>query len=360
MSETISKSINYFISNFSGRQGDPDYDGTKLFGLHRRQRAYVWQRDRQLKLLDSILRGLYIPPIICNEYFTQNGVRLRDIMEGGNRATTMSRIMKGLVRELTEDELFTVRSYQIQIVLLNDLSPNLQREMFRRLNNSVKVSDGHLYAMSEDDSNLVKEALALLNNADYPLRARITGAFFDTVDADNDGKANLANAVAIVSGAANGVEFITKSFARQEDNVESRDPIDRAKVIALVGDAIRAFELAEEELPLNNKTKQKKQWSVGWALGAIMYDLATNPLENRQDLIEKWARWLIAVRRGDANAEAAIDIKGAQNINPDKLKRKCYKVNKFLETGELVTEEELKSVKHGNNDESEDEDVDSD
>jgi hypothetical protein len=91
-----------------------------------------------------------------------------------------------------------------------------------------------------------------------------------------------------------------------------------------------------------------------------MYDLATNPLENRQDLIEKWARWLIAVRRGDANAEAAIDIKGAQNINPDKLKRKCYKVNKFLETGELVTEEELKSVKHGNNDESEDEDVDSD
>ena len=355
MSETISKSINYFISNFSGRQGDADYDGTKLFGLHRRQRAYVWGRDRQLKLLDSILRGLYIPPIICNEYFI-NGVRRRDIMEGGNRATTMSRIMKGLVRDLSEDELFTVRSYQIQIVLMNDLSPNLQREMFRRLNNSVKVSDGHLYAMSEDDSNLVKEALAFLNEPEYPLRARITGAFFDTVGADNDGKANLANAIAIVSGAAHGVEFITKSFARQESKVESRDPIDRDRIVTLVGDAIRAFDRAEEQLPLNNRTKQKKQWSVGWALGAIMYDLATNPLENRTQLIEKWARWLVAVRRGDANAEAAIDIKGAQNINPDKLKRKCFKVNRFLETGELATEDELKAVKHGLDNDTDDED----
>ena len=121
------------------------------------------------------------------------------------------------------------------------------------------------------------------------------------------------------------------------------------------------FERAEEQLPLNNKTKQKKQWSVGWALGAIMYDLATNPLENRAELIEKWARWLVAVRRGDANAEAAIDIKGAQNINPDKLKRKCFKVSKFLETGELATEDELKAVKHGlDNDTDDDEEVDSD
>ena len=359
MSETISKSIDYFVSNFSGRQGETDYDGTKLFGLHRRQRAYVWGRDRQLKLLDSILRGLYIPPIICNEYFTTAGVRRRDIMEGGNRSTTMSRILKGLVRELTEAEQFTVRSYPIQIVLMDNLTPDVQREMFRRLNNSVKVSDGHLYAMS-DDAPLVKEAMAFLNEPDYPLRARITGAFFDTVNADNDGKANLANAVAIVSGAAHGVNFITKSFARQESNVESTDSIDRGRVVSLIGDAIRVFERAEEQLPLNNKTKQKKQWSVGWALGAIMYDLATNPLENRAELIEKWASWLVAVRRGVANAEAAIDIKGAQNINPDKLKRKCFKVNKFLETGELATEDELKTVKHGHDDESEDEDVDSD
>lgn len=354
MSETISKSIDYFVTNFSGRQGEPDYDGTKLFGLHRRQRAYVWGRDRQAKLLDSILRGLYIPPIICNEYYI-NGARRRDIMEGGNRSTTMSRILKGLVRELTEAEQFTVRSYQIQIVLMDNLTPDVQREMFRRLNNSVKVSDGHLYAMS-DDAPLVREAMAFLNEHDYPLRARITGAFFDTVDADNDGKANLANAVAIVSGAAHGVNFITKSFARQESNVESVEHIDRAKVAALVGDAIRVFERAEEQLPLNNRTKQKRQWSVGWALGAIMYDLATNPVENRAQLIEKWARWLVAVRRGVANAEAAIDIKGAQNINPDKLKRKCYKVNKFLETGELATEDELKAVKHGLDNDTDDED----
>lgn len=348
MSETITKSIDYFVSNFSGRQGEADYDATKLFGLHRRQRAYVWGRDRQLKLLDSILRGLYIPPIICNEYFI-NGVRRRDIMEGGNRSTTMSRILKGQVRELTETEQFTVRSYQIQIVLMDNLTPDVQREMFRRLNNSVKVSDGHLYAMS-DDAPLVCEALAFLNDAAYPLRARITGVFFDTVNADNDGKANLSNAVAIVSGAMHGVEFITKSFARNESKVESQEPINRQKVISLIGDVISVFERADAEFPLDNKNKRKAQWSIGWALGAIMYDLTQNTA-NREQYIEKWKTWLVVVRRGEnANAKEAIEIKGAQNINPDKLKRKSYRVQKFLETGELTTEEELKSIKHGSDD----------
>lgn len=349
MSETITKSIDYFVSNFSGRQGEADYDETKLFGLHRRQRAYVWGRERQLKLLDSILRGLYIPPIICNECF-DNGIRRRDIMEGGNRSTTMSRILKGQVRELTEVEQFKVRSYQIQIVLMDNLTPDVQREMFRRLNNSVKVSDGHLYAMS-DDAPLVCEALAFLNAPDYPLRARITGAFFDTVNADNDGKANLANAVAIVSGAMHGVDFITKSFARNESKVESKTQIDRQQITSLLSDVLTVFERADTEFPLDNKNKRKAQWSIGWALGAIMYDLMMNP-ENREHYIEKWKTWLVVVRRGEnAKAKDAIDIKGAQNINPDKLKRKSYRVQKFIETGELATEDELKSIKHGSHEE---------
>ena len=343
-----------FVNRFSGRAKDRDYDATKPFRLHRRQRAFVWNRDRQLKLADSMIQGLYIPPIICNEYF-EDGIKKCDIMEGGNRATTMSRILKGLVRELTDDERRKVERYEIEVILMNNLQQNEQREMFRRLNNSVKVSDGHLYAMSEDDSLLVQEALALLNDPDYPLRARITGAFFDTIDADNNGRVNLSNAIAIVSGAVNGVEFITKSFARQESKVESAVPIIRDHVVSMVNNILHIFERADKEIPLNSRTKQKAQWSIGWALGAIIYDLTMNS-GDIEHLIEKWTRWLVAVRRGDAKAKDAIEIKGAQNINPDKLKRKCYNVNKFLDTGDLATEDELKGIKHGlDNDTDEDE-----
>jgi hypothetical protein len=286
-----------------------------------------------------------------------NGVKKRDIMEGGNRSTTMSRILKGQVRDLTADEKMLISTYQIQIVLMDNLNTKEQREMFRRLNNSIKVSDGHLYAMS-DDAPLVCEALAFLNDTAYPLRARITGAFFDTVGADKAGKAaNLENAVAIVSGAMYGVDFITKSFARNESKVESQAQINRQKVTSLIGDVITVFERADAEFPLENMNARKAQWNIGGVLGAIMYDLIMNPT-NREYYIEKWKTWLVIVRRGEnANAKAAIIVVGAQNIKPETLKRKSYKIQKFLETGELVTEEELKTVKHVS-DETDDTDED--
>jgi hypothetical protein len=342
--------VGHFVGNFSGRKGEVGYDiVNKTFRLHRRNRAYVWGRDRQLAFLDTMLLGLPCPPIYCNEYFDENGVRRRDIMEGGNRSTTMSRIMRGLVRDLTPAEIMLVQTYEIQVVLMTNLNSAEQRIMFRRLNNSVKVSDGHLYAMSEEDSPLVQHAVALLNDLAYPLRARITGAFFDTVDADNAGRCNLANAMAIVSGAANGVQFITKSFARNEHKVEDQAPINTERIIYILDYAIQVFERADEEFPLDNRRRRKEQWSIGWALGAIMYDLTMNP--NPEQSVAKWVRWIVAVRRGDDTAKEAIDIKGAQNINPDKLKRKSYKVQKFLDTGELATEDELKSIKHGSHEE---------
>ena len=352
--------VGTFVGNFSGRQGEVGYDVTRTFRLHRRNRAYVWGRDRQLAFLDTMLSGLPCPPIYCNEHF-EDGVKKRDIMEGGNRTTTMSRILAGLVRDLTAAEMMLVQTYEIQIVLMNNLNPAEQRVMFRRLNNSVKVSDGHLYAMSEDDSPLVQAALAFLNDPAYPLRARITGVFFDTVYADNAGRSNLANAMAIVSGAANGVTFITKSFARNERKVEDQAPINTERIIYIVDHAIQVFERADAELPLDNKNKRKAQMSIGWALGAIMYDLTMNP--NHEQSIAKWVRWLVAVRRGDDNAKEAVEIKGAQNINPDKLKRKSYKVQKFLDTGTLATDDELKDVKHGHDeadDETDEDEVDSD
>jgi 3-dehydroquinate dehydratase len=342
--ENIQTTIHALNMDFAGRRDMDGYDESKIIHIHRRNRAYVWNQEMQISCLDSILKGYYIPPIICCSRIV-NGVERREVMEGGNRITTFRRILNNLVRMLTEAERDRVRSHPITLVVMRGLTNIQQREMFRRLNKNVKVSDGQLYAMSEEDSPLVREAISFLNDDDYPLRARITACFFDTKDKDNDGKKDLENAVALISGALNGVNYITKSFGRQEEMVESQEPVDRNWIVTTLGLLLDVFRMADEQSPLTDKRKLKAQWSVGKYLGAILYDLLTNT-GNVLIMQQKWAAYLVSVRRGNMVAEEAIEIAGAQNLNPDKLKRKSYKVDVFLREKRLASETELKEIKH--------------
>jgi hypothetical protein len=342
--EQIQTTLYALNRDFAGRRDMPSYDETKLFHIHRRNRAYVWNIDMQNKFLDSVLKGYYIQPIISCSHIN-NGNEKREVMDGGNRLTTIRRILNRAVRELTEDEYHRICSHPITLVVMRNLTTTQQREMFSRLNKNVKVSDGQLYAMSEDDSPLVQEAMYLLNDPNYPLRDRITQVFFDTVNQDNQNKRNLENAVALISGALNGISYITKRFSLQEEKVECQDKIDRSKVVNIIGLILEIFELANLEVPLTNKTKKKSQWTIGTYLGAILYDIHTCHTI-LHDVVKKWKDYIVMVRKEVKYAKDAIDIKGAQNINPDKLKRKSYKVAIFLQENRLATEHEMSKIKH--------------
>ena len=354
--ESLQTTIHALNMDFAGRRDMDGYDESKIIHIHRRNRAYVWNQDMQKSCLDSILKGYYIPPIICCSRIV-NGVEHREVMEGGNRITTFRRILNDLVQTLSEPEKDKIRSHPITLVVMRGLTNNQQREMFRRLNKNVKVSDGQLYAMSEEDSPLVREALSFLNDDDYPLRARITSTFFDTKDKDNDGKKDLENAVALISGALNGVNYITKSFSRQELKIEMQDPVDRTSIVTTLNLILDIFLMADQVLPLTDKRKLKAQWSVGKYLGAMLYDILTNR-NNIHIIQQKWAAYLVSVRRSSPLAEEAIEIAGAQNLNPDKLKRKCYKVDVYLRYKRLATETELKDIKHADEFDKESEDED--
>ena len=345
--ENIQTTIHSMNLDFAGRLNTKDYDKNKPIHIHRRNRAFVWSSKMQLDCLDSILKGYYIPPIICCSRIV-NGTEIREVMEGGNRTTTFRKILNREVRDLTDAEYHKVCSHPITLVVMRNLTNTQQREMFRRLNKNVKVTDGQLYAMSEEDSPLVKEAMVLLNCPEYPLRARISEVFFDTVNKDDDGQKNLENAVALVSGALYGVDYITKSFSRQEEKIEKQDAIDREKILTNLDIVLKIFEKANMECPLINKTKKKMQWIVGRYIGAILYDIHIYR-ENIPGVVEKWKKYIVMVRKDVAGAKEAIEISGAQNINPDKLKRKCFKVDIFLKEKRLASEEELKQIKHTNN-----------
>lgn len=342
--ETIQTTISQLNRDFAGRIGIPGYDEAKLLHIHRRNRAFVWNKDMQTNLLDSILKGYYIPPIICSSRIV-NGTERREIMEGGNRMTTIRLILNGDVRELTPDERHRVESFGIALVVMRNLTAQHQRKMFRRLNKNIKVSDGQLYAMSIDDSPLIKEASDLLDDPNYPLRDLITRHFFDTRNKDNDGRSNLANAVALVSGAAHGEDYITKSYNTQDPMVESQEPISRIQVLQILGAVFEVFSLADQQQPLSDRRKNRGQWSVGKWLGAILYDYLANPGQSRQ-IQEKWANYIVKFRRAEEGAADATKLGGAQNLTARRYKQMCLKVDIYLRENRLATDYELNHLVH--------------
>lgn len=347
--ENIQTTIASINNDFSGRNGSPDYDENKPIHIHRRNRAFVWNAQMQESCLDSILKGYYIPPIICSSQIKPVGTggytERREVMEGGNRITTFRRILNENVRKLTDEERRTIESHPITLVVMRNLTSKQTREMFRRLNRNVRVSDGQLYSMSEDDSPLVREALALLNEPDYPLRTQITEYFFDTQNRDSESKPNLENAVALVSGAIYGEEFITRSYSRQEEHIENQEPINRTAVVLILGQVFDVFRQANLIVNLTDGRKKKAQWTVGRYLGAILYDILNN-LGSIPQIQQKWATYIAKVRNDEPNANEAISVPGAQNMNVDRLKRISKKIEVYINTGRILTKEELDAIFH--------------
>jgi len=356
--ENVPTNLFSLDNSFAGRADEPGYEPTKLIHIHRRNRAYVWSLPMRQRLLDSILKGYPIPPIYCDSRIV-NGRERREIMDGGNRMTTIRRILAGEVRELTVDERRIIEATPITLVVMRNLNTKQIREVFGRINKNVKVSDGQLYAMSEDDSPLVRYALSFLNDDQYPLRNIITDYFFDTRGVDSAGRSNLENAIALVSGALYGPEYITKSFARQEERVEDQNPVNSARAEFILGKVFDVFRMANEIAVLTDKRKMKAQFTVGNFLGTILYDILMN-LTAIADTQAKWVMYLVKLRNNEENATEAVVVPGAQNINLDKLKRISVKVDVYLTENRILLKEELKLIRHPLPVETDDEDEDDD
>ena len=273
-------------------------------------------------------------------------------MDGGNRTTAFYLILNNTIKVLSEDERIKIRSHPISLVVMYNLTGKGQRELFTRLNKCVKTTSGQLYAMSEEDSPLIQEVKLFIGDSKYPLRKRITSVFCDLSDhRECNGKKQLENSVAIISGALNGIECITTVFDRQERFVESMVPVDRQRIINMFDIVLRVFEEANAVLPLKGTREKKKQFTIGIYIGAILYDIHTQSTQI-DVIVDKWKTYILMVRRRTNEAEYACVISGKKNTNStnnltvDKLKRISYKVEIFVREQRLVAVEDLKQIKH--------------
>lgn len=353
-SESLTYTVNKLNTEFAGRIS-PDstqYFPNRKIHIHRRNRPYVWDIKMQNKLLDSILQGFYIPPIICSHSITEDRQERLCVMDGGNRITTIRKIFNGEIRELTEEERDKIKETVIHVVSMKNLTSKQEREMFRRLNKSVRVSDGQLYAMSEDDSPLVKEAIALLRDINHPLRTTMNEHFPGTISVDDAGGSNIEIAVALVSGALYGVNYITKSYNVQELKIECPHAINRSIIVKRLGDVFSIFDCADSFKKSTNKQKKKIQWNVGKLLGTMLYDYHTHAFndngifcEERFDSVrEKWTAYIVKMREYPDIADEVFDISGAQNLKSSKYNKISVKVNIYLKENRIASSAEVAEI----------------
>ena len=273
--EKYPTTIGHIVKNFAGRKDWDDYDPTKLIHIHKRNRAFVWTPEMVEKLLDTIMKGYVILPLICCSIIC-DGVERREIMDGGNRLTAFALILNNKVRArvLTQEEQITVLSFPITLIIMYNMTSHQIREQFRRLNTCKRATAGQLYQMSQDDSPLIQEAIAFMTDINYPLRERCIKIFTDYyTKEDTDSAKRLENVVGIISGALNGVCYITTSFDKQEKYVEDKNPINRDLLCKLLDIMLRIFEIVNETFPLEKKKDKKEQITLGKLIGVILYDI---------------------------------------------------------------------------------------
>lgn len=131
------------------------------------QRSFVWKntsKDNKMSMLiDTMLRGLPIPPMYCNCIFEDPKKRIYDFLDGQQRTMTIIKFLKdefslintllfeeesgeeidlnGLTySQLPEEYQERVKTYSLTVHYFENMEPEDAIEMFRRLNNGKSLT----------------------------------------------------------------------------------------------------------------------------------------------------------------------------------------------------------------------------
>ncbi|KAG9099070.1 hypothetical protein FS749_002206 [Ceratobasidium sp. UAMH 11750] len=126
------------------------------------QRNVVWSDTKQSKLIDSILRNFYVPPILFCITEDSSGNQTRICIDGKQRLTSIRRFLDGLiphkdgkmsfyfkqadstktVRLLPEPLRKQFRNKTLVCIEYRELSPMHEREMFQRVQLGMALTTG--------------------------------------------------------------------------------------------------------------------------------------------------------------------------------------------------------------------------
>lgn len=218
------------------------------------QRSFVWkntEKDNKMSMLiDSIVRGMPVPPMYCNCLFTDPKSKVYDFLDGKQRTTTIIRFLNdefalvglkdfemedGTVydlngkkfSELPEEIRDIVKTFSFTVFYYENMDQEDAEEMFRRLNNGKSLTAIELTWANAVSKDKIRKL------AEHPLFTEVTS---DTA------VANATDKDIIIKS------YITLNCDNKSFETKNVRPIIRDEVItdAQVEELERCFGIAKD------------------------------------------------------------------------------------------------------------------
>jgi len=132
--ETFTFTLSWFNDHFAGTYDSPDYDDIRSLKLDMESDSMLieWTRPLQLNFLNSILNGYYIPPIICSQRDLDRCERT--IIYGANTIINIRKLLNGDIRKLTDEEITIISSFNMQLIIMHNLTTTDKQEVIEQIN----------------------------------------------------------------------------------------------------------------------------------------------------------------------------------------------------------------------------------
>jgi len=282
----------------------------KLYPAHYQRNANCWDKKKQERLIDSMIRGKCIPEVLVRE-LTNGKWTLED---GLQRLTAIMNFLNGKITwfgkkysELSVTEKQSFDAYSIPIQKYWGATDEEAVEMFMDRQEGSPLNTGEKENAIGEFSDIVRYTIETLMTKDAPLFERGKKIWGKRLN-DDKRHENLANAVALVLGCAFGknAEFCTTNKAIFDKRLLYQ-PFDAAAVTDILSKIIEIHERVEKEQPLTGAAAQNDAWNRNTFNGFIIDSLKRTPSSNHAAVMQVWVDFIVAVR-------VEILTKGKKNL----------------------------------------------
>ena len=283
--------------DFSSRSNSSILADTRI-QIPDHQRPEMWRPDRQIRLIDTVMRGLPMPNLTFNDMIV-GGERVRWLEDGQQRYISMKKFHENKLpyentyyKDFTEEQRIQFLTYKVPVLTYENATRSEIIQIFDNLQYGVPLSPGHRFH-ARLDSPLVKygrERLMTPEKGFYARASAVWGAHPSNKDTKT--KKNLMNVMAIAGGVAHGVECITTSYDILGPLLDKE--FDVAKADALINTVLTIYEDADREYAITPNDK-RGQWDVGKLTGYILASLIHG---YTPDLAKMWKDYIVSVRNG--------------------------------------------------------------
>lgn len=341
--------ISDFLDLFAGRKEMEGYDDSKPIKIAECNRDFVWPMEMQQTFISSILQGFPIPAMcITNE----------QIVDGGNRSTTLWRYKKGdfgikgasggmmTYKDMCENRELTRRwdSAVIPQQIITNATPDQFAQIYENLNKGISLTFGQLLK-NRTHRPWVSLAQAMIGRgADaYPDR-EILHRVWTSQFKKTKNLSELGFAFQVLVGAERGPEHYHLSFMDHLPLIMS----DTEPTMANLNKIIHMFIAADSE---NAVSAKKKKDIFKKFIGPVIYDFHNMEIDGWRT---KWIPFLADAynRLNKEEIKCILNVGNLRGLASSRIKGVSNNVRAWMD-GELAAGSDNESTVSYDSEESE-------